>query len=122
MQISFPTWLSFTILFEIGGRLAGGDKIDKVNEIIYQTLLMLAQRYDEEHNVTIQRVLNKYLRGIRSRSVSNRLYKMGIIEPRYDTDLPERATVWRINIPTMHEYIQKYEHEISLEEGWSTFF
>ncbi len=76
---------------------------------------MLNQRYDEEHNTTIQRVLNKYLRGIRSRSVSARLLKMGVIRPRYEDDEPDRATVWKINIPVMQDYIQKYEDELAHE-------
>ena len=95
-----------------------------VDQMTLSIVKMLNGRYDEEHNVTTQRVFEIYLskaflrRMDRSfsmaRMIANNLKNLGIIEP-YEHNPTRVSSVWRINIPSLKEYLEK-RGELSLPD------
>ena len=90
-----------------------------IQQQIYEAVKMLNRRYNEEHNVTVLKVFDRYSRRIGSRNMVLRLYKMGILSPYYEDKPPESQTLWRVNIANVRKYLEENSKYYEEDHGQS---
>ena len=85
-------------------------------EVRVSTANMLNDRYSKEKNVTVQGVIENYIRGLTNkrkymcrlftRNVCAHLESEGILDP-YQFDGKPMKNTWRINFEKLREYLEK---------------
>lgn len=80
---------------------------EQSNEVIRAIIEMLADKFNEDKCVTVQRIFDKYAtRLVKGREITLYLYNIGILTPRRDDETPKEANLWKIDMDKVKEFLE----------------